>query len=623
MSARPRLSLCVPTCNRSSYIESVLLAGLQRASRQPPGTVEVLVCDNASTDGTPGLLARIQSQHPELRVFLNSENLGFDGNYLRCVQEARGEFVWVMGDDDDWKPDAVERMLQELDLGADACLCLSQACDLEMKEVTVLKWYLDPDPPTEWRLEGRGDLIRYFDSCAYNAAAFAFICVAVFRRDRFLAALESVRWASGDSYVHLWGMMAFFRQPLVLRYIPEVLVRNRISDLHPTSSAFGNLYGRWMQDLKAWARVADGVFGDDPELHGAFSRILGRNHHNTILPGLRRHAPDDAAWREAGPYLVRAGFSPVRIAAADFAYQHLEGGRLPMPGLDPSGLCLADLALVARGALRIAVLALGGVEGLLAGAGLLAALRSQRGASRIRVLCPAGAAALLDGFEVVPVDPARYARDLPYREAVAGDLAGFAPELAVNLDPERGVEADDLVNAALPAGAIAFELPPRGQDARMVKAANGAYHRLVPKGDWAGMAGALGLELRGPALWPAPAARQEARELLAQLGWEPRRTLAVLGDDPSRFAEPGFMAALDAADARGWTFLGVGDRGAYRALEALLGSREGRAANLAGVLGLEATAALLQGCGGFLGGGPLLRSLAAACNLGLVGAAED
>ena len=623
MSARPRLSLCVPTCNRSAYIESVLLAGLSRAAGQPAGTVEVLVCDNASTDGTLGVLTRIQAEHPELRVLSNSENLGFDGNYLRCVREARGEFVWVMGDDDDWKADSVERVLRELDLGADACLCLSQACNLEMEPVTVLKWYLDPDPPTEWRLDGRDDLIRYFDACAYNAAVFAFICVAVFRRDRFLAALETVRWAAGDGYVHLWGMMACFRQPLVLRYIPEVLVRNRISDLHVTSSAFGNLYGRWMQDLKAWARVADGVFGDDPELHAAFSRILGRNHHNTILPGLRRHAPDDAAWREAGPYLVRAGFSPVRIAAADFAYQHLEGGRLPMPALDPAGLCLADLALVARGALRIAVLALGGVQDLLDGAGLLEALRSQRGASRIRVLCPAGAAVLLDGFEVVPVDPGRYAGDLPYREAVAGELAGFAPELVVNLDPERGVEADDLVNAALPAGAIAFELPRRGQDARMVKAANGAYHRLMPKDDWAGMAGALGLELRGPALWPAPAARREARELLAQLGWAAERTLAVLGDDPSRLAAPGFLAALEEADARGWTFLGVGDRGAYRALEALLGSREGRAANLAGVLDLDVTAALLQGCGGCLGGGRFLRALATACGLAFVGAAED
>lgn len=311
-------------------------------------------------------------------------------------------------------------------------------------------------------------------------------------------------------------------------------------------------------------------------------------------------------------------------AALDFAARLMDGSRLPMPSLDPAGLCLGDLALVARGARRIAVLALGGVPDLLDGASLLEALRSQRGAARIQITCTAEAAELLDAFAVQRVDPRRYRADVAYREAIVGNLAGFAPELIVNLDPERGIEADDLVNAALPAGAIAFELPPRGQDARMIAAANGAYSRLLPKGQGRLLFGALGLEPCDPVLWPAPAARQEAQALLAQLGWDPGRTLAVLGDDSAVAQAPAFLAALEAADAGGWTLLGLGDRGAYRFLETFLGPREGRAANLAGILNLDATAALLQGCGGFLGGNRFLQSLARACGcLPFVGTAED
>ena len=301
--------------------------------------------------------------------------------------------------------------------------------------------------------------------------------------------------------------------------------------------------------------------------------------------------------------------SPVQLAALDFLYQHMYGSRLPMPSLDPAGLCLADLPLVARGARRIAVLALGGLPDLLAGAGLLAALRARAGADRIQVLTKAEGAPLLDGFQVRPVDPGRYAGDPVYRETVAQALAEFAPELMVNLDPERAIQGDDLVNAALPAGAVAHELPARGQDERTIKAANGAYSLLVPRG--AAMFEALGLDAAAPALWPARAAREEADGLLARLGWDPGRTMAVLMEEGA--ADPAFQDALAAAQQAEWTFLGLGDRGGYRRLEGLLDPLEGRAANLAGVLELDVTAALLGRVGAFLASGPGLRALARAC----------
>jgi|GEM_PF-450639 len=615
MPPRPRLSLCVPTFNRASYLEGALKSGLIEAKNLSPGTVEVLVCDNGSTDGTAELIARIQAEHPELRVFRNEQNLGFDLNYLRCVEEARGEFVWVMGDDDVWLPGSLSRVLREFDAGADACLCLSEACDQDLNPFIVLPWYLDPEPQTAWNLEGREDLIHYFNACARNAGVFAFISVGIFRRDRFLSNRESLIRGATWGYIHLWGMVEFLRQPLHLHYIPEALIRNRIgepSDNVNTSAV--SLFRRWMHDLRAWAAVADALFGDDPETHDAFSRIIGRNHHNTILPGLRKHALDEASWLEAVPYLIRAGFSPVRIAAVDFAFQHMYGSRLPMPTLDPRSLCLADLPLVARGAEHIAVLALGGLRDIVDGAGLLAALRSQRGPSRVRIFCTPECGELLEGFDVQCLDPRRYAREEAHREVIAASLAEFSPELVVNLDLERGIQADDLVNAALPAGAIAYELPQGEQDAKLIKAKNGAYTCLVPRG--AGpeaMLEALGLKENPPALWPSLTSQEEAKTVMGNLAWDPARTLAVMVDHPSISEDPAFQSAFEGATQGGWTIVGIGGRGTYQVLENLLGPLEGRAVNFAGVLNLGALAALLQLCGGFLGGTPLLQTMAKAC----------
>ena len=613
MTVRPRLSLCIPTYNRADYLEAAILSGLGEAASLPPGTLEVLVCDNASTDGTADLIARLQATHPDLRAFRAVANQGFDGNYLRCMEEAHGEFVWILGDDDEWLPGCAARVLRELDAGADACLCLAQACDLALNPVCVLPWYLESDPPAVWHLERPEDLIRYFDSCARNAGAFAFISVGIIRRDRFLQYREALQRGMGTGYVHLWAMMAFLRQPTALHYVPEVLVRNRLSALHGDSYANQDLFGRWMFDLVSWAGVADAMFGDDPGLHEAFSLILGRNHYNTILPGMRMAAASEDAWRGARPYLLRAGFSPVRIAAVEFAHQQLHDGRYPMPTLNPGSLTLVDLPLVARGAQHIALLALGGMQNIIDGAGLLATLVHKGWAGRCRIFCPPECAELLDGFSVHCMDPRRYVADAAYRESVVKLMIEFAPELAVNLDPERNVQTDDLVLGAHPAGAIAFELPATDQTAAQIDAAKNAYTCLVPGAGGRDLHEALGLEGSLPALWPSLAARREAETALQNLGWDPGRTLAVLVDNAAIAEDPAFQSALAGAARARWTLLGIGGRGNYRHLEAVLEPWADQAVNFAGAFELGSVAALLQLCGGYLGGTHLLRSMADAC----------
>lgn len=611
MSARPKISLCIPTYNRAAFLEGAVESGLKEAANFPPGTVDILISDNASTDGTADLIARLQAAHPELRAVRNPENLSFDRNYLRCAEEALGEFVWIMGDDDVWLPGSVSRVLRELEAGADVCLCLAEACDMDLNPLIVLPWYLEDDPPKVWRLDTRDDLIRYFDACARNAGVFAFISVTVFRRDRFLAHRESLQKAVGTGYIHLWGMMSFLRQPTEVHYIPEVLIRNRLSDAHE-QLAGASLCGRWMHDLRGWATVADSVFADDPELHGAFSRILGRNHHNTILPGFRHHAPDDAAWEAAVPYLIRAGFSLTQVAAADFGFHLLQGHRPPMATLNPDSLCLADLPLITRGAERVAIVGLN-AESLLDGAAVLAAFQAAGRAAQVRVYCTSDCADLLEGFQVQCLDSDRYARDLSYRESIAQTFTAFAPELAVNVDRARGIESDDLVNAALPAGAIAFELPPNGQSESLVKAANGAYSRLIPRASEPdAMLAALGLT-GSPTLWPVQTARQDAEAMLTKLGWSGSNTLVLLVDHPSIPSDPAFLSAFTRAMDQGWTVVGLGDPQSYRTLDALLEPLGERGVNLAGVMGPPFMAALLALSGGFLGGTAALGPLARAC----------
>jgi hypothetical protein len=113
----PLLSICISTYNRAPWLARTLPHVLQQA--QPYGDlVEVLVVDNTSPDDTPALTARF-SAWPNLRVHRNPKNVGMLGNLAVCAREARGDYVWVIGDDDLVLEGALERVLAALALHPD------------------------------------------------------------------------------------------------------------------------------------------------------------------------------------------------------------------------------------------------------------------------------------------------------------------------------------------------------------------------------------------------------------------------------------------------------------------------------------------------------------------------
>jgi glycosyltransferase involved in cell wall biosynthesis len=89
------LSICIPTYNRVRYLKELLPTVLGQIDI---GDIEVVVSDNASVDGTGDFLSSLE--HHCFRWWTNDVNIGGDRNFLKCVAEAKGEYVWLFGDDD-------------------------------------------------------------------------------------------------------------------------------------------------------------------------------------------------------------------------------------------------------------------------------------------------------------------------------------------------------------------------------------------------------------------------------------------------------------------------------------------------------------------------------------------
>lgn len=95
---RPKLSICIPTRNRAAELERTIRFLLLES--QFPFPIEVCISDNASVDETPRVAERLIDEGLPLRYRRNERGVPIWTNYSNAIRFGRGEFLFVMSDDD-------------------------------------------------------------------------------------------------------------------------------------------------------------------------------------------------------------------------------------------------------------------------------------------------------------------------------------------------------------------------------------------------------------------------------------------------------------------------------------------------------------------------------------------
>lgn len=100
MNRKTLISIAIPTYNRASCLRK-LLSNILNQIEKLDGLVEVCISNNNSTDNTSVVVADFQKKYPNLINYNgNKENLGADRNILKVMEMSRGDFIWLLGDDD-------------------------------------------------------------------------------------------------------------------------------------------------------------------------------------------------------------------------------------------------------------------------------------------------------------------------------------------------------------------------------------------------------------------------------------------------------------------------------------------------------------------------------------------
>lgn len=119
------LTFAIPTFNRLECLRLLVDSVANQVSRinAHGQRVEVLICDNASSDGTANYLGALGVREG-VRVIRHSSNLGADANMIHCFRQARGKYLWICGDDDLPLPGALDFVVDCLERDAPALLYL-------------------------------------------------------------------------------------------------------------------------------------------------------------------------------------------------------------------------------------------------------------------------------------------------------------------------------------------------------------------------------------------------------------------------------------------------------------------------------------------------------------------
>lgn len=90
------LTIAIPTYNRAGYLGKQL----DRLKKQNYERIEMLVCDNGSSDNTAEIVKQYQKDMPNLIYSRNTENIGFDRNVMKLYCLAQSKYIWFVSDDD-------------------------------------------------------------------------------------------------------------------------------------------------------------------------------------------------------------------------------------------------------------------------------------------------------------------------------------------------------------------------------------------------------------------------------------------------------------------------------------------------------------------------------------------
>lgn len=130
MATTPRVSIIIPTYKRAHLVPDAIRSALAQTGSE----CEVIVVDDGSPDDT----ASVVGAFGDVVTYIRKENGGIESAINLGAEHMRGDYIYVLGDDDMMEPHAVEVLLTLLEAHPEAGLAYGRARVLNPEGEVVL-----------------------------------------------------------------------------------------------------------------------------------------------------------------------------------------------------------------------------------------------------------------------------------------------------------------------------------------------------------------------------------------------------------------------------------------------------------------------------------------------------
>jgi glycosyltransferase involved in cell wall biosynthesis len=141
----PLVSVVIPTYNRARLLERAVNSVLNQTYRD----IELIVVDDASADDTAGVIGGFRDKR--IRYMRHPSNRGAPAARNTGISNARGRYIGLLDDDDQWYPEKLEKQVSKFSEVSDAVGLIYSGYEVRDNEGRLLRTYLP---------EARGDVRR-------------------------------------------------------------------------------------------------------------------------------------------------------------------------------------------------------------------------------------------------------------------------------------------------------------------------------------------------------------------------------------------------------------------------------------------------------------------------------
>jgi len=210
------VSVVLCTFNGERFISEQL----ESICKQTHANLEIIIFDDASTDGTIRILEQYASRDSRIRLSRNERNLGFNLNFNEACKVTKGEYVAISDHDDIWELNKIEVMLKRI--AADPSIMLVHCRSARFEEFG--KFHLKSHRYVNY--EAGRDVRNFFLVNFINGHNM------LLRRSVVMKALPFP-----PNVYYDWWLSVYASCEGRIEAVPQVLVWHRVHDANATGAA--------------------------------------------------------------------------------------------------------------------------------------------------------------------------------------------------------------------------------------------------------------------------------------------------------------------------------------------------------------------------------------------------